>query len=245
MTGSLAAILPLPPASTITTWGIMVALMLLCLLVSRQLRRKEIGLLQSMLELCMEQLCALIKEIVRSDPRPYVPLTGTIFLFVFTSNLVGMIPGLSSPTADLGVTTALAVIVLFSVPFYGIGAQGTGNYLKAYLEPNPFMLPFNLLGEVTRTLSLAIRLFGNIMSGEFLLLVVIFVITTALQGYARVFMPAAIALTLFLSILSLITAVIQAYIFTVLTLVYIGGAVQRQEARTEKKIPQKEDPTDD
>jgi F-type H+-transporting ATPase subunit a len=83
------------------------------------------------------------------------------------------------------------------------------------------------------------------MSGEFLLLVVIFVITTALQGYARVFMPAAIALTLFLSILSLITAVIQAYIFTVLTLVYIGGAVQRQEARTEKEIPQKEEPANE
>ncbi len=237
MTGCMAAILPLPPASAITTWGVMVALMLLCLLVLRQLRKKEIGLLQSMLELCMEQLCGLIKEIVRSDPKPYVPLTGTMFLFVFTANMVGMIPGLSSPTADLGVTSALAVIVLFSVPFYGIGARGAGKYLKAYLEPNAFMLPFNLLGEVTRTLSLAIRLFGNIMSGEFLLLVVIFVITTALQGYARIFMPAAIALTLFLSILSLITAVIQAYIFTVLTLVYIGGAVQRQEARTEKKIP--------
>ena len=234
MTGCMAAILPLPPASAITTWGVMVALMLLCLLVLRQLRKKEIGLLQSMLELCMEQLCGLIKEIVRSDPKPYVPLTGTMFLFVFTANMVGMIPGLSSPTADLGVTSALAVIVLFSVPFYGIGAR---KYLKAYLEPNAFMLPFNLLGEVTRTLSLAIRLFGNIMSGEFLLLVVIFVITTALQGYARIFMPAAIALTLFLSILSLITAVIQAYIFTVLTLVYIGCAVQRQEARTEKKIP--------
>jgi len=171
---------------------------------------------------------ALIREIVRSDPAPYVPLTATLFLFVFTSNLVGMVPGLSSPTSDLGVTAGLAVLVFLSVPFYGIRARGAGHYLRAYLEPNPFMLPFNLLGEVTRTLSLAVRLFGNIMSGEFLLLVVIGVVTTVLHGYARVFLPVAFLLTLFLSILSLITAVIQAYIFTVLALVYIGAAVERK-----------------
>ena len=219
------------PGSAMVTWGVMAALLLLALLVQRRLSEDKPSGLQSVCELFLEQLCALIREIVRTDPAPYVPLTATLFVFVFVSNLVGMIPGLSSPTADLGVTAGLATIVFLSVPIYGVRARGVGPYLKAYLEPNPFMLPFNLLGELTRTLSLAVRLFGNIMSGEFLLLVVIGVVTTVLQGYARVFMPAAFALTLFLSILSLITAVIQAYIFTVLALVYIGSAVGRADRK--------------
>ena len=216
------------PKSAMTTWGVMALLLLICLAVRCQLRTAGIGRLESVLEMFMEQLCTLIRDIVGANPKPYVPLAGGLFLFVFTANLAGMIPGLSSPTADLSVTTALAVVVFLSVPFYGIGARGLRSYLRAYLQPNPFMLPFNLLGEITRTLSLAIRLFGNIMSGEFLLLVVIGVVTTVLHGYARVFMPMAIVLTLFLSILSLITAAIQAYIFTVLALVYVGAAVERR-----------------
>ena len=223
------------PKSALTTWGVMAFLLLLCLAVHRQLRVKGIENLESALELFMEQLCALIRDIVGADPRPYVPLAGGLFLFVFTANLAGMVPGLSSPTADLSVATALAVVVFLSVPFYGIGARGIRAYLRAYLQPNPFMLPFNLLGELTRTLSLAIRLFGNIMSGEFLLIVVIGVVTTVLRGYARVFMPMAIPLTLFLSILSLITAAIQAYIFTVLALVYVGGAVERRTMPVRKE----------
>jgi F-type H+-transporting ATPase subunit a len=223
------------PESAFSTWGVMAFLLVLCLLLSRHLKTKGVGKLESMLEMFMEQLCALIRDIVRSDPRPYVPLAGTLFLFVFTANLVGTIPGLSSPTADLSVTAGLAVVVFFSVPFYGVGARGLRAYLKAYLQPNAFMLPFNVLGELTRTLSLAIRLFGNIMSGEFLLLVVIGVVTTVLRGYARVFMPMAITLTLFLSILGLITAVIQAYIFTVLALVYIGAAVERRNAQDKRE----------
>ena len=223
------------PKSTMTTWGVMALLLALCLAVRRQLAQHGVGRLQGALELFMEQLCTLIRDIVGGDPKPYVPLAGGLFLFVFTANLAGMIPGLSSPTADLSVTTALAVVVFLSVPFYGIGARGVRRYLRAYLQPNPFMLPFNVLGEVTRTLSLAIRLFGNIMSGEFLLLVVIGVVTTVLHGYARVFMPVAFALTIFLSILSLITAAIQAYIFTVLALVYVGAAVERRTVPARKK----------
>ncbi len=217
------------PKSAITTWGVMVVLLFLCLALQRSLRKKGLGGFESMMELFMEQLCSLIREIVRAAPEPYVPLVGSLFLFVFIANLAGMIPGLSSPTGDLGVTTGLAMVVFFSVPFYGVTHRGAGTYFKAYLEPNPFMLPFNLLGELTRTLSLAVRLFGNIMSGEFLLLVVIGVVTSLLQGYARVFIPVALLLTVFLSILSLITAAIQAYIFTVLALVYIGAAVERRK----------------
>ena len=176
----------------------------------------------------MEKLCGLTREITGSDPEPYVPLVGTLFLYVFVANLVGMVPGLHSPTANLSVAAALATVVFLSVPFYGIRARGLGAYLKDYIRPNPVMLPFNILSELSRTLALAVRLFGNIMSGEFLLLVVVGVVTSMLRGYAVVFMPGAFLLTLFLSILSLITAVIHAYIFTVLALVYIGAAVERR-----------------
>jgi len=219
--------------STWMTWGVMLWLLALGLLVRHRLKDRKVDWLQNISEMFMETLCGLIREIVRSDPAPYVPLVGTLFIFVFVSNLVGMVPGLSSPTGYLSVTAALAVVVLLSVPFYGIRAKGLRGYLKGYVRPNPFMLPFNLLGELTRTLALAVRLFGNIMSGQFLLLVVIGVVTTVLRGYAVVFIPFTFLLTLFLSVLSLITATIQAYIFTVLALVYIGAAVERRQVPRE------------
>ena len=229
------------PRSAWTTWALMALLVVVSLLVRRSLGVKGIGKLQNAFEMFMEHLCNLVREIVRSAPEPYVPLVGTLFIFVFVSNLVGMIPGLSSPTGDLGVTAGLAVVVFFSVPFYGIRTRGVSAYLKTYLEPNLFMLPFNILGELTRTLSLAVRLFGNVMSGEFLLLVVIGVVTTMLRGYARVFTLPAFALTLFLSILSLITAAIQAYIFTVLALVYIGAAAERPEKASQVQAKSSEE----
>ncbi|MBN1675869.1 MAG: F0F1 ATP synthase subunit A [Kiritimatiellae bacterium] len=228
-------VLALIPRSTWTTWGVMWVLVLVSLALVRRLSLLEPGRLQSVFELLVEQMCSLTREIVRSDPAPYVPLVGTLFLFVFVANLAGMVPSLSSPTADLSVTAGLAAVVFFSVPFFGVRARGVRKYLKMYLDPNPFMLPFNILGELTRTLSLAIRLFGNIMSGEFLLMVVIGVVTSVLHGYARVFIPVSLVLSLFLSVLSLITAAIQAYIFTVLALVYIGAAVERRVAGKEEK----------
>lgn len=221
------------PLSTWMTWGVMAQLVLVAWLVRRHLGRAGISGLENVFEMFMEQLLSLIKEIVGAAPEPYVPLLGTLFIFVFASNLLGMIPGLSSPTGDLSVAVALSVVVFFSVPFYGVRARGARAYLKTYLEPNAFMLPFNILGEVTRTLSLAVRLFGNIMSGQFLMLVVVGVVTTLLTGYARVFLPITFILTLFLSVLSLITAAIQAYIFTVLALVYIGAAVERRPKSNE------------
>jgi len=225
------------PVSTWMTWGLMGMLVLLCVLLRRRWRRRGLSRLENVFELFMEHLCALIREIVRADPAPYVPLIGTLFLFVFFSNLLGMIPQLKSPTGDLSVTAALAVVVFGSVPFYGIRSRGLGPYLKTYLQPSPFLLPFNIIGEITRTLSLAVRLFGNIMSGEFLLVVVVGVVTSLLRGYARVFLPGALVLTLFLSVLSLITAAIQAYIFTVLALVYIGAAVERRSPARAKGPP--------
>jgi len=217
------------PESVWMTWGIMAALVVICLVLLRRIRVDRIGKLQSAFELFMENLCSLIREIVRSDPAPYVPLVGTLFIFVFVSNLVGMVPGLKSPTGDLGMAAGLAVVVFLSVPFYGLRAKGLRAYLGNYVKPNPIMLPFNLIGEFTRTLALAVRLFGNIMSGQFLMVVVIGVITTMLRGnFTEIFWAVGLLPTLFLSVLSLITAAIQAYIFTVLALVYIGSAVERR-----------------
>jgi F-type H+-transporting ATPase subunit a len=221
------------PESAVTTWGVMIVLIALALVVRSRLSERAPGKLQSVFEMLTEMLCNLIREIVRAEPGPYVPLAGTLFIFVLVSNLVGMVPGMSSPTADLSVTAALAALVFLSVPVYGIRARGWGRYLKGYMQPSPFLLPLNILGELTRTLALAVRLFGNIMSGEFLLLVVIGVVVTTMRSYAQVFIVAVLPLTLFLSVLSLIVAVIQAYIFTVLALVYIGAAVERR-VKTEK-----------
>jgi len=216
------------PASAVTTWGVMVVLVALAVVVRVRLSERSPGRLQSVFEMLTEMLCNLIREIVRAEPGPYVPLAATLFVFVLVSNLVGMVPGLSSPTADLSVTAALSAVVFLSVPVYGIHSRGLRGYLKAYVQPSPFLLPLNLIGEVSRTLALAVRLFGNIMSGEFLLLVVIGVVMTTMRSYAQVFIVAVLPLTLFLSVLSLIVAVIQAYIFTVLALVYIGAAVERR-----------------
>jgi len=225
------------PQSAAMTWGAMAVLIVLALIARRQLAAPGVGKLQNVLEMFMEMLCDLVREIVRVEPGPYVPLVGTLFLFTLVANLMGMIPGLHSPTGNLSVTAALAVVVFFAVPFYGIRSRGLRNHLKEYIQPNPMMLPLNILSELTRTLSLAVRLFGNIMSGEFLLVVIIGVVTTVLRGYAQVFIVAAFPLTLFLSVLSLIVAVIQAYIFTVLALVYIGGAV-------EHRVPAKKPPSE-
>jgi len=226
--------------SIFMSWVLMAELGLICLMLRRRLAEPGISRIENVFEMFMETMCDLVREIVRADPEPYVPMVGTLFIFVFLANLMGMFPGLESPTGDLSVTAALAVVVLFSVPFYGIRARGAKAYLRNYLEPNPFMLPFNVLGEITRTLALAVRLFGNIMSGGFMLIIVLGVISGVLRGYAKVFMPVGLLLTLFLSVLSLITAAIQAYIFTVLALVYIGAAVERRpkQKETESPVPQ-------
>jgi F-type H+-transporting ATPase subunit a len=231
------------PKSALMTWAVMLMLIAMALVVRRQVRSQGIGKLQSVFELFMEFLRDLIREIVRAEPGPYIPLVGTLFLFVFVSNLWGMIPGMTSPTGDLAVTAALSIVVFLAVPFYGIRTKGLVGYLKVYVQPTPFLLPLNVLSELTRTLALAMRLFGNIMSGQVLFGVVVYVVTTVMKGYARVFIPAGFVLTLFISVLSLITAVIQAYIFTVLALVYIGAAVERRAPETQLPTGTQEEAT--
>ncbi len=155
---------------------------------------------------------AIAEVVPAKDVEAVLPFIGTLWLFIVLSNLVGLIPGLSSPTGDLSVTSALAVIVFVAVHVYGVRAAGVGPYLRHYLSPNPLLLPFNLVSEVTRTLALAIRLFGNMMSLQ--------------MAAALVLLVAGLLVPVPLLLLHVIEALVQAYIFGMLALIYIGSALE-------------------
>ena len=158
-----------------------------------------------------------VAEVVPARHVPGVlPFIGGLWLFILVSNLVGLVPGLSSPTRDLSVTSGLAVIVFVAVHVYGIRSAGLGAYLKHYLTPSPILLPFHLISEVTRTLALAIRLFGNMMSLEMAAMLVLLV--------------AGLLVPIPLLVLHVIEALVQAYIFGMLALIYIGSALEVGEA---------------
>ena len=163
-------------------------------------------------ELIIEHFEAVMRDMFGCDPRPYVPLIVTLALFIGTANLLGLVPGLHSPTADFSATAALAVVVFFAVPFYGIRAQGLRGYLARYVEASPLLLPFEIVTEFSRTLALALRLFGNVMSEELVIAV--------LLSLAGLLVPVPIMM------LAVLTSVVQAYIFAVLTVVYLSAAVQ-------------------
>ncbi|MGN6545420.1 MAG: F0F1 ATP synthase subunit A [Aureliella sp.] len=163
-------------------------------------------------EFIVEHLDGIMRDMSDSDPRPYTPLIATLALFIGTANLLGLVPGMRSPTADFSTTAAMAVIVFFAVPFYGIRAGGLRGYLRHYLEPSPFLLPLEIITEFSRTLALAIRLFGNIVSEELVIAV--------LLAIAGLLVPVPIMM------LAVLTGVVQAYIFAILTMVYVSAAVR-------------------
>lgn len=156
-----------------------------------------------------------VRVLVEDQARRVLPFVATLWVFLLCANLVGLVPGLESPTRDLSVTAALAVLVFFSVHWFGIRASGWRAYLRHYLQPSPLMLPFHLVSEFTRTLALAVRLFGNIMSLELTALLVLTV--------AGLLVPVPILL------LHVVEAVVQAYIFGMLALVYIASGMQAHE----------------
>lgn len=160
-----------------------------------------------------------IRDVSGQKPDAYLPFIGTLFLFIAVSNLLAIVPGYLPPTASLSTTTALALVVFVSVPFFGISKQGLAAYLKNYLQPTVFMLPFNIIGEFSRTLALAVRLFGNVMSGV--------KIGAILLAIAPLFFP------VIMQALGLLTGMIQAYIFALLALVYIasGSSAHHDEAQ--------------
>ena len=196
----------------VTTWGVMLVLVLAAVLVTRKLKTDiHISRWQGLLEIIVTGINNQIKAVGLSNPEKYIGFIGTLFLFIGFSNLLIIIPGYTPPVASLSTTTALALSVFVAVPFFGISKSGLKSYLKSYLQPTFIMLPFNLISELSRTLALAIRLFGNIMSTG--------LVVAILLSISPFIFP------IIMSALGLLTGTVQAYIFSILATVYITAAV--------------------
>lgn len=198
-------------ATVVNTWIIMALLTAVSALVTRNLRADvPPNRWRTALEVTVSGILGQIAEVTgRHDPRTLY-FVGTLFLFIVTANILTVVPGFATPTASLSTAAALAISVLVAVPIFGIGSRGLGGYLRTYIEPSIIMLPFNLISEVSRGISLAIRLYGNIMSGA--------VIAAILLSIAPFFFPVV------MDMLGLLTGVIQGYIFAILATVYISSA---------------------
>ena len=194
----------------VTTWIIMAVLTLVCRFVTRRLSMLP-DRRQAVLEGIVTGIIGQIEDVIRKDGRPFLPLVGTLFIFLVIANLCGVLPGVEAPTGKIETPAALALIVFFSVHYFGVRARGWRGYLASFAEPKLIMLPLNILSEITRTFSLMVRLFGNVMSGEFIIGLVV-----ALAG---LFLPIP------LMALEILVGLVQAYIFTVLATVFIGAAV--------------------
>lgn len=202
--------------SVLTTWVIMLALFLFSWISTRKLFLKP-GTRQVILEGILSTMHDAIKDVLPAHVDLVFPFVATLWVFILVSNLIGVIPGFYAPTADLSVTASLAILTFLSVHWFGIRSEGLRDYLKHYLKPTPFLLPFHLISEVSRTLALAVRLFGNVMSLQLTALIVLMV-----AGFLA---PIPILM------LHIIEAIIQAYIFGMLALIYIAGGIQSHELR--------------
>jgi len=206
--------------TVVTTWAIMGALWLLAWLVTRRLDT-EPGPLQTAAEGVVATIESAITAVAPGHARQIMPFIASLWLFLVIANLSGLIPGVHSPTRDLSATTALALLVFLSAHWFGIRIQGLKNYLRHYLTPSPILLPFHLVGEITRTIALAVRLFGNIMSLEMAALLILLV-----AGFLA---PVPILM------LHVVEALVQAYIFGMLALIYVAGGLQSQQIRQHDK----------
>ena len=198
-----------------STWGIMIFLWLLCLALTRRLKPDHPGLLQTAVEYVVISIDKAIADVLPRQHRMVMPFIATLWLFLVVANLSGVVPGLHAPTRDLSTTSALAVLVFFSVHWFGIRSQGLRHYLVHYVRPSPILLPFHLIGEITRTLAMAIRLFGNMMSLEMAALLVLLV--------AGFLVPVPILM------LHVVEALVQAYLFGMLALIYVASGIQSQQ----------------
>jgi F-type H+-transporting ATPase subunit a len=194
----------------VTTFAIVVILGVVSWASTRRLRLQP-GRWQAVLEALVSWVADQVREIVRRDPAPFLPLLGTLFLFIAVANLSAVFPGMKSPTASIETPAALAIVVFLSTHVYGIWQQGLRRYFGAYLKPNPLLLTLNIISEITRTFSLMVRLFGNMMSHELVLGIV--------ATIAGLLVPIP-----FLA-LGILVGLIQAYIFSILATVFIGAAV--------------------
>ena len=212
-----------PVTITETVWVSWIIMLLLTggsWLATRRLRAQP-GQLQTMIEGTYQAMYGAVADVLPQQAGRLLPFIGTLWIFIVSANLVGILPGLTAPTQDLSTTAGLALLVFLSVHWYGIRTNGLARYLAHYLEPNPLLLPFTIIAEFTRTLAMAVRLFGNMMSLGLTALLVLMV-----AGFLA---PIPILM------LHIIEALVQAYIFGMLALIYIAGGMQVQELQSATK----------
>jgi len=207
-------------ATIVFTWGLMLVLAVgskgITRKLSTELKRSR---WQNALEIIVTALEKQIEDVGLSQPKKYLPFLGTLFLFVAMSALCTIFPGYEPPTGSLSTTAALALCVFVAVPLFGIEKLGLGDYIKSYAQPTVIMLPFNIISEVSRTLALAVRLFGNMMSGA----MIIGILLTVTPLLFPIVMTA----------LGLLTGMVQAYIFFILATVYIAAATRVRQSKLE------------
>ena len=206
--------------TVVTTWVIMIVIWLLAWLVSRRLSNDP-GPVQTAVEGMVSSIEGAVTEVAPQHARQIMPFIGSLWVFLIIANLSGLIPGLHSPTRDLSATAALAIVVFLSTHWFGIRIQGLKAYLRHYMVPSPILLPFHLISEITRTVALAVRLFGNMMSLEMAALLILLV-----AGFLA---PIPILM------LHIVEALVQAYIFGMLALIYVASGIQSQQLRQQKK----------
>ena len=200
-------------STIVTTWALMLVMSVGAMLITRKLVTKgAISRWQGCLEIIVTTIQKQIAEVGLTHPKRYLGFIGTLFLFIAVSNLCTIFPGYEPPTGSLSTTTALALSVFVAVIVFGIEEQGLGKYLKTYLEPTFIMLPFNIISEFSRTFALAIRLFGNMMSGTMIVAILLTI--------------APLAFPILMDLLGLLTGIVQAYIFSILATVYIAAATR-------------------
>jgi F-type H+-transporting ATPase subunit a len=212
---------PVPiTAPVVTTWGLMAALALGGWLATRALSVTPTPR-QTVLEMIIGAIEDQIQATIRAAPKPYVAMIGTLFLFILAANWSSLVPGVEPPTAHIETDAALGLIVFFAILYFGIRRRGLGGYLKTFAEPTFFMIPLNIVETFTRTFSLIVRLFGNVMSGVFIVGIVL--------SLAGLLVPIP------LMALGLLTGAVQAYIFTVLAMVFIGSALDEGRSGEREK----------
>jgi len=205
-------------ATIVYTWVIMVLLVVGAKLITRKLSNNVTrSRWQNLLEMTLLAIVKQIEAVGLSKPRNYLSFLGTLFLFVTAATLLTIVPGYEPPTGSLSTTLALALCVLIAVPLFGIAGQGWRSYLKSYLEPTFIMLPFNIISEISRTLALAVRLFGNMMSGTMIIAI--------LLAITPFIFPVV------MTVLGLLTGMVQAYIFSILAAVYIAASLSTSQEK--------------
>jgi len=210
-------------ATIATTWALMLVMSLGAWLITRKLSTDhKRSRWQNLLEIVVTGIAGQIKDVGLREPRQYIGFLGTLFLFVALASLCTVIPGYEPPTGSLSTTAALALCVMVAVPLFGIEGQGLAGYLKTYMEPTIIMLPFNIISEVSRTLALAVRLFGNMMSGA--------MIIGILLSITPFIFP------IVMTVLGLLTGMVQAYIFSILAAVYIAAATHVSKPKPKSEL---------